>query len=80
MSNFSKLPMFRAAYASVNERVRTGNEDACLTEEQKALFAVSQGVCESHAEALASKIVVMVLPKVIEKRQRCPLWDLDTAL
>ena len=58
----------RAACASDVGRARTSNEDACLIKPRQGLFIVSDGLGGEQAGALASKIVVSVLPGLVKKR------------
>ena len=44
-------------------RVRAENEDAFLVDREQGLFIVSDGMGGHNAGALASKIVVTVLPR-----------------
>lgn len=57
-----------AASASDVGKVRAQNEDACLVDVEHGLFIVSDGMGGAQAGALASKIVVRVLPRLIKER------------
>lgn len=58
----------RAAGLSDPGRVRRANEDAYLVDLARELFVVSDGMGGQQAGELASKLVVTVLPGMIEKR------------
>lgn len=49
-------------------QVREYNEDACHVNMDRGLFIVSDGMGGAHAGALASEIVVKILPQMIEER------------
>ena len=59
----------RMAAASISDvgKVREHNEDACLTDVAHGLFIVADGMGGAQAGALASEIVVRVLPEMIEE-------------
>jgi len=57
-----------AASASDVGKVRAQNEDACLVDIEHGLFIVSDGMGGAQAGALASRIVVSVLPNLIKER------------
>jgi len=57
-----------AGSASDAGRVRKHNEDACHVDVDHGLFLVSDGIGGAHAGALASEIVVKILPQMIEER------------
>jgi serine/threonine protein phosphatase PrpC len=57
-----------AACKSDVGKVRDHNEDACLVDMENSLFIVSDGMGGAQAGELASKVVVEVLPKIINKR------------
>jgi serine/threonine protein phosphatase PrpC len=57
-----------AGWASEAGRVRDHNEDACFVDVDRGLFIVSDGMGGAQAGALASEIVVKVLPQMIEER------------
>jgi len=48
-------------------RIRGYNEDACFIDTERCLFIVSDGMGGAQAGDVASKIVVDVLPKMLEK-------------
>ena len=58
----------RVGWASDVGRVREHNEDACLADPTHGLFIVSDGMGGQQAGALASQIVVQVLPEMIKLR------------
>jgi protein phosphatase len=57
-----------AASATDIGKVRDHNEDACLVDLKQGLFVVSDGMGGAQAGALASEIVVKVLPRMIKDR------------
>jgi serine/threonine protein phosphatase PrpC len=66
MSHQQKPPLVAAAATDVG-RVRDHNEDACLADPSHGLFIVSDGIGGHQAGDLASRIVVSVLPAMIEQ-------------
>jgi len=57
-----------AGSASDAGRVRKHNEDAYHVDVDLGLFLVSDGIGGAHAGALASEIVVKILPQMIDER------------
>jgi len=55
-----------AGSASDKGRVRDHNEDAYLVDSNRSLFIVSDGMGGAQAGALASKIVIEFLPRIID--------------
>jgi protein phosphatase len=63
-----KLASVRAAALTDVGKMRQANEDAFARLPEQGLFIVSDGMGGHQAGATASKIVVRVLPKMIEQR------------
>jgi len=61
-------PLLVAASETDVGRVRDHNEDACLVDAEHGLFVVSDGMGGQQAGALASQVVVKVLPRLIRER------------
>lgn len=59
-----------AAAATDAGRLRTHNEDAYLVDRENGLFIVSDGMGGEHAGALASKIVVEMLPALLRQKKQ----------
>jgi len=57
-----------AGSATDTGRVRPQNEDACFVDTERGLFIVSDGMGGANAGALASQVVVKVLPQLITQR------------
>jgi protein phosphatase len=61
-------PLLVAASVTDVGRVRGHNEDAYLVDAEHGLFVVSDGMGGQQAGALASQVVVKVLPRLIRER------------
>lgn len=60
-------PAVRAAGASDRGLLRPANEDACLVVPERGLFAVSDGMGGRPGGALASQMVVTLLPALLDR-------------
>lgn len=63
-----EIPPLRAAALSHVGKVREKNEDACVALPERGVFVVSDGIGGQPGGDVASKIVVEVLPGLLEER------------
>jgi protein phosphatase len=68
MTTSKDINSLQAACASDTGLVRKVNQDSCLVDLERHLFIVSDGLGGHLAGEVASKAVVTVLPKLIERR------------
>ena len=60
-------PIVLTAVASDRGRVRLDNQDACLVAETQGLFAVADGMGGRPAGAEAARMIVQMLPVLVER-------------
>lgn len=70
LSGSQRIPL--AAAVSDKGRVRSHNEDACAVLEDRGLFLVADGMGGERAGATASRIVVTILPKMLDEHMGKP--------
>jgi len=63
-----RLRHINVASASDTGKVRDHNEDSFLADLEHGLFVVSDGMGGAQAGALASEIVIKMLPRMIQDR------------